>query len=111
LLAPDHDVVAVTRANDALVRIAAGEQFDVILCDLMMPEMSGIEFYQQLAVAAPQYLDRIVFMTGGAFTEQARRFLEGQRTPALEKPFTEDELRRAIERVRGAREGEESRLR
>ena len=109
LLAPDHEIVPVTCAKDALGWIVAGEQFDVIFCDLMMPEMSGIEFHEQLAIAAPQYLERIVFMTGGAFTEHARRFLEAQRRPALEKPFTEEAVRRAIERVRSSCEGEEPR--
>ena len=62
----------------------------------MMPEMSGIELYEQLERRYPAYLQRIVFMTGGAFTPQARDALEQLGAPRLEKPFSEAALRRAI---------------
>ncbi len=99
LLAPRHDVVPVTRAREALQRLAEGERFDVILCDLMMPEMNGMEFHAELARSAPEYLARIVFMTGGAFTDQARQFLEGIGRPHIEKPFTERALLSAIDGI------------
>jgi signal transduction histidine kinase/CheY-like chemotaxis protein len=99
LLAPEHEVVNVTRAREALDRLATGDRFDVILCDLMMPEMSGIEFHRQLAVSAPEYLGRVVFVTGGAFTNEARAFLTEMACPHVEKPFTETTLRRAIEAI------------
>ena len=99
LLAPDHEVVAVTRAGVALARITAGEAFDVILCDLMMPEMTGMELHDQLAQRAPRYLDRLVFVTGGAFTPQARAFLETPGRRRLAKPFSEEQLRRVIASV------------
>jgi len=97
LLDGDHDVVPVVRARDALDRLAAGETYDVILCDLMMPEVSGIELYASLPDSAR---DRIVFMTGGAFTQQAREFLATCDRPQLEKPFSEAQLRDVLERVR-----------
>ena len=96
LLAPDHEVINVTRALDGLARLDAGEHFDLILCDVMMPEMSGIELYEQLERRFPAYLQRIVFMTGGAFTSQARDALEQLGAPRLEKPFSEAALRRVI---------------
>jgi nitrogen-specific signal transduction histidine kinase/CheY-like chemotaxis protein len=99
LLAPEHEVVNVTRAREALDRLATGDRFDVILCDLMMPEMSGIEFHRQLAVSAPEYLGRVVFVTGGAFTNEARAFLAEMACPHVEKPFTETTLRLAIETI------------
>ena len=74
----------------------------MILCDLMMPEMSGIEFYEQLVATAPQYARRVVLMTGGAFTPHAQDFLANVAIPRLEKPFTEGMLRRAIHDVRTA---------
>jgi PAS domain S-box-containing protein len=97
LLAPENDVIAVTSGQDALSRLAAGERFDAILCDLMMPDISGIELYNRLAHVAPDYQERIIFMTGGAFTQQARDFLAKLDRPHLDKPFTEGQLRRAIE--------------
>ncbi|HET9990416.1 MAG TPA: ATP-binding protein, partial [Kofleriaceae bacterium] len=97
LLAPENDVIAVTSGQDALSRLASGERFDAILCDLMMPDISGIELYNRLARVAPGSQDRIIFMTGGAFTQQARDFLANLDRPHLDKPFTEGQLRRAIE--------------
>jgi PAS domain S-box-containing protein len=100
LLAGDHEVVPVTRARDALERIRGGEHFDVILCDLMMPDVSGIELYSQMSA---EERERIVFMTGGAFTPQTREFLAKIDRPRLDKPFSEHELREAIERVTGTK--------
>jgi len=99
LLAPEHDVVALTRAAEALARIEAGEHFDVVLCDLMMPEMSGVDFYSSLVQRAPRYIERIVFLTGGAFTASTRAFLESVQAPRLAKPFDGDELRSALRRA------------
>jgi CheY-like chemotaxis protein len=99
LLAPDHDVVAVVRAEDALDQIAGDQTFDAILCDLMMPHSSGMQLYEQIAQRAPQYLGRMIFMTGGAFTTQARAFLAQLDRPHLEKPFSERELLEAIASV------------
>jgi signal transduction histidine kinase/CheY-like chemotaxis protein len=96
----DHDVVAVTCARDALQKLRGGEAFDVILCDLMMPDISGIDLYDQIA---PADRERVVFMTGGAFTQQAREFLARCNRPYLDKPFSEHELRDAIARVRSTR--------
>ncbi len=101
LLAPDYDVTPLTRARDALARLAAGERFDAIVCDVMMPEMSGIDFFEQLSRAAPEQVRRLVFLTGGAFTQQARDFLVSAARPQLGKPFTERDLRQAIAGVAG----------
>jgi PAS domain S-box-containing protein len=101
LLAPDYDVTPVTRAKDALARLAAGERYDAIVCDVMMPEMTGIDFFEQLTHAAPDQVRRLVFLTGGAFTQQARDFLASAARPQLGKPFTERDLRRVIAGVAG----------
>jgi PAS domain S-box-containing protein len=99
LLAPETEVVAVVRAEDALDQLGRGEPFDAILCDLMMPQSSGMQLYEQIGQIAPAYLGRIIFMTGGAFTAQARAFLANLDRPHLEKPFSEQELRDAIASV------------
>jgi len=95
LLAPDIEVVALTRVDDAIERILGGEQYDAILCDLVMPGTGGVELYRQLAHAAPAAARRIVFMTGGSAGPQP-----AVDRPILAKPFTERQLRAAIERVR-----------
>jgi PAS domain S-box-containing protein len=94
LLSPEHDVLTVNRARAALDRLAAGDKFDVILCDLMMPEMTGMELFTQMA---ERDRDRLVFMTGGPFTPQARAFLAGREH--LQKPFSEEQLLCTIARV------------
>lgn len=99
LLAPETEVVPVIRAADALELLARGERFDAIVCDLMMPHSSGMQLYEQIAQVAPEYLARMIFMTGGAFTPQAREFLAGLDRPYLEKPFSEQELRDALASV------------
>jgi len=101
LLAPEHDVVAVTRARDALAQLASDHSFDAILCDLMMPEMNGMELYEHLPA---HYRQKLVFVTGGAFTPQARAFLAGR--TFLAKPFSEVQLRSAIAQAAGVPTGE-----
>jgi signal transduction histidine kinase/ligand-binding sensor domain-containing protein/ActR/RegA family two-component response regulator len=96
MLAPEHEVVAFTRARQALERLRAGERFELILCDLMMPEMTGMELHETLAREAPELAGRMVFITGGAFTEAARAFLDTTPLPCLEKPFEPEALRARI---------------
>jgi CheY-like chemotaxis protein len=95
----DHDVTPVTSAREALELLARDVRFDVILSDLMMPEMSGMQLYDELVRTRPEIALRIVFMTGGAFTRGAPEFLERVPNECLEKPFTEAALRAAIQRV------------
>jgi PAS domain S-box-containing protein len=97
-----HDVSSARTAREALGRIAAGERFDVIFCDLMMPEMSGMDFYAGVREQAPEQVAQIVFMTGGAFTAQAREFLGQVPNRRLEKPF---DLHQLLAIVRGRANG------
>ena len=92
-LAPEHEVVAFTHAHHALERLRAGERYELILCDLMMPEMTGMELHATLVREAPGQAERMVFLTGGAFTEAARTFLDTSQLPWLEKPFEPETLR------------------
>jgi signal transduction histidine kinase len=82
-----HDVVTLTSGKEALARIASGERFDAIISDLMMPEVTGMEIYEMLSRIAPDQAKRIIFITGGAFTDQARAFLGAVPNPRIEKPF------------------------
>jgi PAS domain S-box-containing protein len=85
-LAP-HEVVTETDGAAALARLRSGERFDLIFCDVMMPQMTGQVFYEQLREFAPAVADRVIFMTGGAFTPGTRDFLQHVANPRLEKPF------------------------
>ena len=93
------DVVVETHAARGLARLEAGESFDVVLCDLMMPEMTGMDLFHRVVARAPAYASRIVFMTGGAFTRSAVEFLQGLPNPCLEKPFELQALRSTVTAV------------
>ena len=82
-----HDVQTSPSATHALARFRAGERYDVILCDLMMPEITGMELHHALGTIAPEQVARVVFMTGGAFTTVAREFLDRVDNAVVEKPF------------------------
>ena len=64
-----------------------GERFDLILTDLMMPQMTGMELHAKLCDVAPDQADGMVFMTGGAFNDSSRDFLDNVSNPHLDKPF------------------------
>jgi CheY-like chemotaxis protein len=92
----------MTRAREALARVRQGPPFDAILCDLMMPEMTGMEFFDELRRTSPEQTRAVLFLTGGAFTDATRAFLEQHQERALDKPLDTDILR---ERLRVLLEG------
>ena len=94
-----HDVFAERSGVAALARLEAGEEFDLIICDLMMPAMSGEQFYRRLGEHDPALLDRVLFVSGGAFSVAAREFLESVPNLRLEKPFALAALRETVERA------------
>jgi signal transduction histidine kinase/ActR/RegA family two-component response regulator len=98
-LARDHEVVVDQSASDALARIDGGQRFDVILCDLMMPQMSGMDLHALLSEQHPEVARRMVFVTGGAFTEKGAEFFRNVPNTVLEKPYNLDQLCAALERV------------
>jgi CheY-like chemotaxis protein len=99
----EYDVVVLGDARGALVRVAAGERFDVIFCDLMMPDMTGMDLYEEVLRAAPDQAERMIFLTGGATTTRARDFVATVPNPVLDKPFDVKKLREIIRVRMGAR--------
>ena len=87
LLEQEYAVELASSGQRALELMLAGNSFDAVLCDLMMPGMSGIELYAALKSRVPGMEERLVFMTGGAFTAEAESFLEEVSNPRVEKPF------------------------
>jgi PAS domain S-box-containing protein len=96
----DYHVTCVGDGRKALERLRAGERYDVILCDLMMPEMTGMELYAELGRLAPEQRERVVFVTGGAFTPRAREFLERIPNARVEKPIDFQNLRLLLRNLR-----------
>ncbi|HTB77665.1 MAG TPA: ATP-binding protein [Polyangiaceae bacterium] len=87
LLRTDHDVEVSVEPRAIAERLLAGERFDVILCDLMMPGMTGMELHATVAKRAPEQADRFVFVTGGAFTPAATAFVGRVSNTVLMKPY------------------------
>ncbi len=87
MLHREYTVTVVTSGREALDRITRGEEFDLVLCDVMMPQMTGMAFYEQLAAVAPELVERVLFMTGGAFADAAEVFLQQPFIQKIEKPF------------------------
>src|SRR5262245_55544778 len=68
MLSGEHDTVTVPTAKEVLRLVGEGRPFDLILCDLMMPEVTGMDLHAELQRTAPEQAARIAFMTGGTFT-------------------------------------------
>jgi signal transduction histidine kinase len=95
-LADEHDVVVETSARAALARLLVGEPFGAILCDVMMPEMTGMELHATLAASRPEDARRVAFLTGGACTPDAARYLGSLPNAQVEKPFDAGVLRAVV---------------
>jgi len=98
MLMRDHDVTGLTSAREALELIEKGERFDIIISDLMMPEMSGMDLHATLNQLAPEQARAMIFMSGGALSPDAVRFFDGQANPTLDKPFSPAAIRRPSRR-------------
>jgi CheY-like chemotaxis protein len=86
-LARDFDVRVVSSGAEALNVLAHDRKFDFIFCDLMMPEMSGMEFFAEFSVRQPEAADKVLFMTGGVYSQEVRAFISGVPNRCLQKPF------------------------
>jgi CheY-like chemotaxis protein len=103
VLSGEFDVSGTTHADEALACIAGGQSYDVILCDVMMPGLSGVELRDRIHATSPDQAARIVFITGGLIVPEVRAMLDHVTNTVLEKPIDLDGLRELIRRrVRGA---------
>jgi signal transduction histidine kinase len=91
-LSNEHEVTVAGDANAGLDLIA-NRAFDVILCDLQMPGISGVEFYEELLEEQPEAAKKVIFMTGGVFSESVRSFLTRSKVISLDKPLDLERLR------------------
>ncbi len=96
LLDDEHEVDVFGNARELAERIAEGAHYDTILCDLMMPDMTGMELFGVLQRASPPLAEGMIFMTGGTFTQEAQAFLSAVPNPRLEKPFETATLRAVV---------------
>lgn len=96
VISREHDVTVVTSGKEALERLETGA-FDLVLCDLMIPDLTGMELFERVRKQKPALSKRFVFLTGGVFTPQARAFLEQVTNPVLSKPFELREIRALLQ--------------
>mgnify|MGYP003951183961 CR=1 FL=1 len=87
----DHDITVANNGQDA-IRLTQETEFDVILCDLMMPNMDGVQIYESIQMRDPRLAKKVVFMTGGAFTPRSRKFLSQIENQCIKKPFEASEI-------------------
>ena len=102
----EHDVVVETSGRAGIERLDAGERFDLIFCDVMMPDLGGSDVYDEIVARHPGCVKQVVFMTGGAFTERASDFIERVAARRLDKPFDMATIRAVLrEQLEAASEG------
>jgi len=94
----DHKVEIADHAPTGM-KMAIANDYDVIFCDLMMPEMSGMAVYASVLRENPKAAERMVFITGGTFTEEARAFAAHHQAHCLFKPFDSSLVKGAVERL------------
>lgn len=104
LLRADHDVETAGGGYEALDLIQHAGPFDLVLCDLAMPEMNGIELFQETTRRAPDMGPRFVFVTGGAVAEGFHEVLDALPNRVLEKPIQPELLREVVGQLLGTRE-------
>ena len=101
LLDDEHAVTCPKTAAEALALIDGGMRFDCILCDVMMPVLSGIDFHGQLLSRHPDQARRMAFMTGGVFTPRAIEFMRLVPNRRIDKPFDPSQLNGLIRDMLG----------
>ncbi|MEE9267196.1 MAG: response regulator [Gammaproteobacteria bacterium] len=86
-------------SGNTALRILAHRTFDVILSDMLMPDVNGPGLYLRIKDAYPEWLERLVFITGDTLEPSNRSFLEQTGLPHLEKPLSPDEARGMIQDI------------
>jgi signal transduction histidine kinase/ActR/RegA family two-component response regulator len=94
-----HDVVVVETGAAALSLLAAGESFDVVFCDVNMPRMTGVAFYESVERSLPMLASRVVLITGGGDRGRAKDFTEKRNVPLLEKPLDMRQVQAILDAV------------
>ena len=99
MLEDDYEVETAESGLAAKTILELNREFNAILCDLMMPEMSGIDLHIWLKEENPSLANRMLFMTGGASSPQSQEFLSSVPNHHLDKPFRETRLMELMRKV------------
>ena len=104
LFGQQHEVVSVASGREARAMLERDPAFDLILCDLMMPLLSGMDLHAWLVASAPALAARVVFISGGAFTDSAAEYMATVSNLMVDKPFDSANLSKLVsERIAEAR--------
>lgn len=100
----EHEIVEAASGMEGLAQMEEGEPFDAILCDVMMPQLSGLDVYERMQTEHPELTDRLVLMSGGAFDPRIQELLSTfAELPLIDKPFDVAQLRAVLDlKLRGS---------
>jgi CheY-like chemotaxis protein len=100
-LLPAYDIVCYADSCAAIVHLVGQDApvYDAILCDLMMPDCSGVDVHRAVVRQRPELAPRMVFLTGIGIMPGVDAFLDSVTNPKLEKPFGRQDLVDAIAEV------------
>jgi nitrogen-specific signal transduction histidine kinase/CheY-like chemotaxis protein len=93
---PEHEITVADSGREGVRLLDDGTSFDLIFCDVMMPDVTGRDVHEHITAHHPGMLDKIVFMTGGAFTERASEFIARVNAPRVDKPFDVSTIRTVL---------------
>lgn len=103
LLSSKYDVTTAESIDQLEEILERGDRFDLVLCDLMMPQRSIVDAYDELRIAHPWLERRLVICTGGGFSEEAKAFVRQKGLRLLDKPFSPESLDRVLSEMPGRR--------
>jgi CheY-like chemotaxis protein len=96
ILGREHEVITAASGEEGRALLERDSSFDVILCDLMMPNMSGMELHEWVANRNPALAKRVLFLTGGAYTPWASEYVANVGNLRIEKPVDSALLKRIV---------------
>lgn len=99
LLRKQHDVTVTTSGEAGLRALEDDGDFEVVICDLMMPGMTGMELYRTVEVRWPSLSSRFLFISGGTYSPAAKEFVDSASCTVLKKPMPPTELRASVETI------------
>ncbi len=99
MLQSHHSISSAIGGANGLACLRENEDFDVVICDLMMPEVDGLHVYDTLVNEFPHLVPKLIFLSGGVFTQRMSTFLEDLKPQLLDKPVGRDVLLEAIDCV------------
>jgi PAS domain S-box-containing protein len=99
ILAADGCAIHIAVNGRDALRWIQGHDFDVVLSDLIMPDLDGPGLYAEIERKHPELLDRMIFITGDTLSPEAKGFLATAKRPVIEKPFVPDDVRRVVREV------------